>query len=435
MHRISSKLDCNFASMQTGTAHYDRGKRLGIIGILLCICIPVLAQEDLSYYLDQAKQNSPLLKDYQNQARSNQVDSARIKAGYRPQVNGVSYNVYAPTVNGWGYDNAITNGADFSELVTFTQRLVGGKNLQAQYETIRLQNQGLAISGKISGQDLKKAVTAQYITAYGSWEQYLFNQQVYQLLTDEEGILKQLTERGVYRQTDYLTFRVTLQQEALVISQAKLQYQNDFASLNYSCGLQDTALHPLDAPVLDPVEWPEVENTLLYRQFRVDSLQLKNNDALIDFGYKAKVNLYADAGYSSSFAVTPYKNFGASIGLNLTVPIYDGRQRKMQHSKTAISEMTREYYRDFFTVQYKQQIAQLFQQLSSTQDLIDQAKDQLKFTKALIEANRRLLATGDVRIADYIIALGNYLTAQNIITLNNSGKWQIINQINYWNSK
>jgi len=421
--------------MQTGTAHYDRGKRLGIIGILLCICIPVLAQEDLSYYLDQAKQNSPLLKDYQNQARSNQVDSARIKAGYRPQVNGVSYNVYAPTVNGWGYDNAITNGADFSELVTFTQRLVGGKNLQAQYETIRLQNQGLAISGKISGQDLKKAVTAQYITAYGSWEQYLFNQQVYQLLTDEEGILKQLTERGVYRQTDYLTFRVTLQQEALVISQAKLQYQNDFASLNYSCGLQDTALHPLDAPVLDPVEWPEVENTLLYRQFRVDSLQLKNNDALIDFGYKAKVNLYADAGYSSSFAVTPYKNFGASIGLNLTVPIYDGRQRKMQHSKTAISEMTREYYRDFFTVQYKQQIAQLFQQLSSTQDLIDQAKDQLKFTKALIEANRRLLATGDVRIADYIIALGNYLTAQNIITLNNSGKWQIINQINYWNSK
>ena len=214
-----------------------------------------------------------------------------------------------------------------------------------------------------------------------------------------------------------------------------MQFQNDYASLNYSCGLQDTALHPLDAPVLDPVAIPEVENTLLYRQFRLDSLQLKNNDALIDFGYKAKVNVYADAGYSSSFAVTPYKNFGASIGLNMTVPIYDGKQRKMQHSKTAIAEMTREYYRDFFSTQYKQQIAQLFQQLSSTQDLIDQAKDQLKFTRALIEANRKLLATGDVRIADYIIALGNYLTAQNIITVNNTAKSQIINQINYWNSK
>lgn len=394
-----------------------------------------LTHRDLSYYLGEALHGSPLLKDYQNQARSNRLDSARIRAGYRPQVNGVSNNIYAPTYKGWGYDEAITNGADFSELVTFTQRLVGNKNLDAQYDAIRLQNQSLSISGKIGEQDLRKTVTAQYITAYGSWQQYQFNGEVLRLLQEEEGLLKQLTNQGVYHQTDYLTFRVTMQQEALALSQARLQYQGDFATLNYVCGLMDTTFGSVPEPVLDSVAWLDPENTVFYRQFTVDSLVLRNNDALIDFGYKAKVNLYADAGYSSSFQVTPYKNFGASVGVNVTVPIYDGKQRKMQHDKVSLSEMTRENYRDYFKTQYQQQVAQLLQQLQSTQALIDQAREQSVYTKALIDANRKLLATGDVKIADYIIAIGNYLTAQNIIRVNTVGKLQIINQINYWNRK
>ena len=55
---------------------------------------------------------------------------------------------------------------------------------------------------------------------------------------------------------------------------------------------------------------------------------LKASDAQIDLSYKPKVSLYADAGYVSSLQYLPYKNFGASAGVNLTVPIYDGRQKK-----------------------------------------------------------------------------------------------------------
>jgi outer membrane protein TolC len=390
---------------------------------------------DLSFYQQQAKVNSPLLKDYHNQARSNQLDSARIKAGYGPQVTGVSTNLYAPTIKGWGYDEAISNGTNLSELVTFTQKLVGKGNIQAQYDQLNLANQALDLSGKITEQDLNRTVTALYITAYGSYQQYQFDQDVLNLLQGEEKILQELTEKGVYRQTDYLTFRVTLQQQALDVAQAKMQYQNDYATLNYNCGLQDTAFNSISEPVLDPVTWLDPVSTVYYRQFQVDSLVIRNNDALIDYGYKAKVSLYADAGYESSLALDPYKNFGASVGINVTVPIYDGKQRKMQHGKVALSELTRQNYRDYFTTQYHQQVAQLLQQLHSTQGLIDQAGEQSRYTKALIEANRKLLATGDVKIADYIIALGNYMNTQHMITLNTVNKWQIINQINYWNRK
>ena len=117
----------------------------------------------------------------------------------------------------------------------------------------------------------------------------------------------------------------------------------------------------------------------------------------------------------------------------MTVPIYDGHQRQIQYAKLDIAERTRSGYKDFFTRQYSQQIAQLMQQLRATEELIGQINDQLKYTEALITVNGKLLGTGDARIADYILALSNYLNAKNLLTQNNITRLQIINQINYWN--
>ncbi|HLK30945.1 MAG TPA: TolC family protein [Puia sp.] len=404
--------------------------------IITLTCSRISAQDkSLDYYVNEALHNSPLLKDYNNQSRSNLIDSLRIRASYKPQVAGNSLNSYSPVINGWGYDNAITNGANVSELVGVTQKLVSKQNLQNQYEAIRLQNEGLNVSGRISEQDLKKTITNQYITAYGISQQFSYNNEMLDLLKKEESILKQLTERGVYRQTDYLTFLVTVQQQEVMINQIHLQYQNEFASLNYLSGVIDTSFIILSAPSLDSVTVPGLENTVFYHQFEVDSLKLRNSDAQIDYSYKPKVSLYADAGYVSSLMYLPYKNFGTSFGVNVAVPIYDGHQKKMQHDKIAIAELTRQNYRDFYKTQYNQQIAQLVQQLQSTQQLIDQTTNQLKFTQGLIDANRKLLETGDAKIADYIIAIGNYLTARNTITQNTVNKLQIINQLNYWNRK
>jgi hypothetical protein len=55
------------------------------------------------------------LKDLQFQQQSNLIDSLRLRAGYGLQINGSS-NSYAPYHNGWGYDYAITNGTNLSEL-------------------------------------------------------------------------------------------------------------------------------------------------------------------------------------------------------------------------------------------------------------------------------------------------------------------------------
>ncbi len=414
------------------------------VKIIQCLVVTILAMgcgslsaqsKNLDYYIESGIQKSPLLNDLRNQSRSSAIDSMRIQAGYKPQVTGISNNQYAPSVKGWGYDDAITNGGSFSQLITVNKRLVGKENLENQYQAIQLLKESLAISGKVTEQDIRKAITNQYIVAYGLYLQYSFNKEVLELLGSEEVILKKLTERNIYRQTDYLSFLVTLQQQQLQLNQLKVQFQNEFASLNYLSGLQDTSFAVIPAPALSLMPPPGIEQTVFYEQFRIDSMKLKNSDAQIDFSYKPKLSLYADAGHVSTFAMDPYKNFGTSVGINLAIPIYDGRQKKMQHDKIAIAEQTRQQYQQFYKTQFDQQLLQLLQQLRSAQELIDQTATQIKYTRALIEANGKLLETGDARMPDYIIAIGNYLAARNSSTQNMIYKLQLINQINYWNRK
>jgi len=387
----------------------------------------------LDFYLGRALQNSPLLKDYQNQVLAGQIDSQLIHASYAPQVNGNSANIYAPLIHGYGYDQAISNGGDFTTVVAVTKTLVGERHLDAQYQTIRLQNQGISNTAKISEQDLKRSVTAQYITTYGDLQQLGFNREIYTLLEKESNLLKDLTERNVYRQTDYLAFLVTLKQEALLLRQLEIQFRNDHGTLNYLCGIVDTAALALAAPAIELQTLPDIASSIFFRQFHLDSLKLRNQRSLIDFSYRPKANLYADGGWSSSLMYEPYKNFGVSFGITLSVPIYDGHQRKMQYSKLDIAERTRTGYREFFTSQYSQQLAQLSQQLQATEELIGQINEQVRYSQTLIEVNGRLLGTGDAKIADYILALSNYLNAKNLLTQNNITRLQIINQINYWN--
>jgi outer membrane protein TolC len=392
-------------------------------------------EKKLDDYINAGLANSPLLKDYNNQKLLNTVDSMRLLAGYKPQINGVGSLLYAPTYKGWGYDEVITNGTNFSTLVTATQRLACKENITNQQEAITLLNESLSISGKISEQDLKRSVAAQYITAYGDAQQILFNKEMMNLLQEEEIILKKLTEKGVYRKTDYLSFLVVIKQQQLSITQINAQYRNDISALNYLCGIKDTSYVTLAAPVFEATLLPDAETSVFYQQFNIDSLKIKNNARQIEYEYKPKVNLYADGGYLSSFAEQAYKNFGVSAGITVTVPIYDGKQKKMQLNKLNIAEQTRENYRDYFKTQYQQQIAQLYQQLNSAQQIINEAESQLKYNEALMEANKKLLETGDAHMPDYILAIGNYLNTKNVITQNNISKLQILNQINYWNRK
>ncbi|MEO8109765.1 MAG: TolC family protein [Ginsengibacter sp.] len=397
--------------------------------------VTIAQTKDLSYFIDKSVTNSPQLLEYRNLLLSNSIDSQLIIAANRYQITGNGNTYYAPIIKGYGYDAAITNGQQLSALIAVNKQIYNKRNLSLQFNSLRLQKDSLNVTSRITTQDIRKTIITQYIATYGDQLQIDFNDEIISLLRNEDSILKRLTQKNVYKQVDYLSFLVTLQQQELTRSQLMVQYKSDYATLNYLAGIVDTTTSPVAEPDLQIVKDYITDSSAFLLKYKVDSLRLVNEKALIDIGYRPKVSLFADAGYQTTFDIAPYKNFGTSVGVNFSIPIYDGHQKQLQYTKINIEERTRQRQKEFFTTQYTQQVQLLQQQLSALDGLAEPINKQIEYIKTLIDVNGRLLETGDIKITDYVLALNNYITSRNLVVQNMISRFQVINQLNYWNQK
>lgn len=407
-----------------------------LIYLILVFCtgsaMGQIPAKNLDYFLSQAKSASPILKDFQNQEKSSAIDSLIAKASARPQVTATGAGMYAPIIKGYGYDEVITNGQALEAMLNVNYDLLNKKRINNQLQGIKIQRDSIRYASQLSLYDLNKSIVDQYITAFASQEQVDFNQEVVVLLRKEEGLLKSLTRSNIYKQSEYLTFLVTLQQQELSLKQAEIQFKNDYATLNYLAGTTDSALSRLEIPKLKS-DFAVGEPAFFTKRFEIDSLKNTNLKNGIDLNYKPKLGVYVNSGYSSSLVFQPYKNFGASAGFTFSIPIYDGHQKQMQYNKLALSFNTVTGYRDYFIKQQKQQIYLIRQQLEETDLLTSKINEQIRFSKGLIDVDSKLLHTGDLKVSDFVIAINNYLSAQNLLRQTQINRLKLINQFNYWN--
>jgi len=387
--------------------------------------------QSLEIYINSALKSSPLLYDYNNQMLAGRLDSLLIISAFKPQVNQVSQVLYPPTGSGWGYDEAITNGGNYSAVVNVTQSLFNKKHISGQLQSIDLLNQTLKNNAQITVIDLKKSITAQYLTAYADFTQYQFNQSVLARLTDELKTVKVLVDKGVYLMTDYLSLQVLTTAQKIAISQSFIQLKNDLAVLNFICGVTDQQEINLAKPVITVQNDLSYERSPLFAQFRIDSLKNRNSLQIIDLNYRPRLSAFADAGFNSIALENIPHNFGGSFGVNFSIPIYDGKQRKLQYDKINLAENTRIYYQKYYSSQYKLQFDQLTNQLKLTENLIGEIGNQLLEQEKLIDLYRIEIEKGLVRFLDYLTVLNNYTATKNSYLVTETNRLQIINQLNY----
>ncbi len=412
-------------------------KHLQLLGLFLFLFWGNTAysqDKNVDYFIHSALQNSPLLKDYRNQQLINKADSMRLKGTFGPQLYAGMNALYAPVYKGWGYDEALTNHHFLNTVAGISVPITEVRNQKSQYKNLTIQNSILENQLSISKKDLIKEVTSQYINVYSDIRQYGYNKEVYGLLEKGEKILKILTEKSVYKQTDYLTYQVSLEQQKNLLQQLRSQQKIDQNALCVLCGLKDTSEIPVLAPEIELTSSINPATTPFLKKFGIDSLHLNNEKTAIDFTYHPKMSIAADAGYYSSFTQQPYKNFGPSVTFSFSVPLYDGHQRKYQQQIIQLEQNTLHEYKTFYANQYSQQIASLLQQLQLTETLINQTSRQIKMAETLIQSNQKLLSAGDIRITDYLVTLQNYLNAKNTQSQYLIERLQIINQINYFGS-
>lgn len=408
-------------------------KRIRFILIFLFLLnghsIKIVAQTiTLDDFISQALENSPLLHDYDNQILINHLDSLKMRAAYGFVLSSDVNGTYAPSVKGWGYDQALTNGQTLFAGARVSKELINRKNLNTRLHTFDILRKQIESQHLLNSQMLKKQITDQYILTYISQQQFRNEEEIIHLLTQEDGVLKKLTQSSVFKQTDYLSFKVTFQQNQLGLLQRKAEWESNYMMLNFLCGITDTTLSTISEPLLRKSAPPFNQST--YRQTYIsDSTKLMNDRALIEYDYQPKISAFSDAGYQSSLSHQPYKNIGLSVGLSVSIPIYDGHQKQLRLRQNEIQSNTSLQYFEQAQRQYEQMTLQLNEQIRDYEEIISQAQDQLVFARTLIEANAKQLPSGDVKMVDFILSINNYLSLKGNIIQYQSTFFALQNQL------
>src|ERR1035437_9031686 len=136
-------------------------------------------QRDLSYYLEQAQQNSPLIQKNKNDTKIIDLDLQQTERILKnPEINLESNVLFAPIINHTsnrlditsagadnysGYDLGITNGGQYQAFVSVKQPLLGKMNYKAYSEKSEIARKQNENSTNMTIHEMEQLVAYQYI--------------------------------------------------------------------------------------------------------------------------------------------------------------------------------------------------------------------------------------------------------------------------------
>jgi outer membrane protein TolC len=406
-------------------------KSLIILILSLSTSIAYNQTRNLDFYLNEGVKNSPLLNDYRNQAGSAVADSLLIRAAKKPLLEAKSFLQYSPYYNNFGYDEVITDGGNYMAVMGVSQNIFNRREIENKLKSANLQKQLATNSSKVSSDELKKAITDQYLATWSDFSDLKFNKAFLELFYKENEIVLSFVKSGVGNQTDYLTMLVETQSQEIFVNQLITQYRKDFMLLNQLCGINDSTLYELAEPELIINGSSDITKAPEYIQYKIDSIRIQNEKLAIDLKYKPKISWFADAGFLTSTPWNFYRHFGYSGGVSLNVPIYDGKQREIEKQKLEFDENSRKMYEYNYRNQYYLRLQQLSDELKALNDISVKMENQIKNSDQLVKALKEQLEAGNIQMTEYINAIKNYKTISRNINLVKIQKLQVINEMNF----
>jgi outer membrane protein TolC len=405
--------------------------------LILLACLVITAPEGFSqprtlddYILSARRYNASFI-DYQNQLASLTYDSSKIRATFLPKVNVTGQANISPVIGGYGYDSAISNGANYSALIGVTQDLFQGGNRDLQLAKLGAQRESLYTTLAINIRDLIKNISSQYVTAYSDLRAMESAEESFRIIEEQLSILEELVKRGVYLQVDYMNPLISRNQQQIAALQARTQYRTDLYKLNQLSGIVDSTTVTLTAPQLTAGPTIPLYNSLKARQFAFDSLAIEYERSLLDWTYRPKLSWAADAGLNTTDLRNAYHNIGFSVTLNFAYPLYDGRQKYFESEKFNLSLNTIAAKQRAFYIETSTQKMMLEEQLRGEDSLITQYQKQLESINELLQFDRVQLKQGNLKINDLLTVLNTLNTnrlslrqaeisrLQTIVELNN----------------
>lgn len=423
--------------------------KLLILPFLLFSLILQAQTYDLQYFLDSAKVNSPVLNKSANDLKIIGLDLQQIENSLKkPQIsfnaslllapifvhdnNKTGFELVSQSANNYyGYDLGISNGGQYSALVSVQQPITFKSQIDVYRENSQIIQQLNENQLKISTHELEQIVTEQYILSLMSKIQADNTLFLLKILNEQLDIMKELVQAAIYKQSDYLLLQIEQQNYQLSYSSQINDYRTNLVDLYSLCGIKDTStvdLQNIDLQIsIDTVNFSNYRNI-----YKLDSLSLVSNLKVFEQNYKPQLTFFADAGLNAIYLPTPNR-LGFSAGFTLKVPIYDGNQLKIERQKTLINIQSIEYDKINFKIQQtnnKLKIIRQIDHLTKNYNIVD---SQLISYDKLVEIYDKQMKFGVVSIMDYKNLLKDINAKKQEKLMLEMQKQQLINLYNYWN--
>jgi len=416
--------------------------------LLLSVFYGLSAQQrDLSFYLDQAKINSPLINKNKNESKIVTLDLKQINSILsKPEVNLISSVMFAPIIshdnnsshfelvsNGatdyTGYDLALTDGGQYQAVVSVKQPLFTGSRYKTYVNKASISGQINDNNIALTVHELEQIVGYQYILCIKSKMQIDNELSLLKELNEQVKRLQKLVENAVYKQTDLMLLQIEIQNYEAEYKMFQGEYMTNIYDLNLICGIRDTSM--VDLRETDFVLKPDIiRNSNFLTAYKLDSLNIIADQSIYDLKYKPQLDLFADAGLFAAYLPYPGR-LGFSTGISLSWNIFDGHQRNIQREKSAINLQTIDFEKKNFLTHNDISKNKILNQIESIDQrllLFEQQADQYD---KLYNAYSRELSLGEASVMDFKNLLKDIATKKQETLWLTSERQLLINSYNY----
>ena len=403
----------------------------------------------LDFFLKNAKQNTPALQENKNLQKIGNIQDDIIRAQNNAfQVNATSevlfapyFNNYgnaidittAPSPNAYGYDVGITNGGLYSAQVNITKNLFNQAITDNLLFQNKVKNNAIKLSTEEITHNLVKNITDAYIMAYQLQLQENFTTEILKDLKKRLEVLELLVKRGILQESDYLLLQLDIESKNLELKQIRNNRETAINQLFTLSGMNAQKIDSLSKPILFKNRELNTVKHFYERKFTNDSLQIVADEQVFENAYKPQLSAYGNTGLNAVEIPNMDHKIGVSAGLRLTVPIYDGRQRKFNAQQSKLKEASLEFYKHNEKIQLDNRLESIQNQISALKENKDLLDRQITKQKNILEIYKGKLVQGQVSIVDYLNVIQNY--KQNVFTQlqMQTNMWLLHSQYNYIN--
>jgi len=410
----------------------------------------LVTPRDLAFYLDQARQNSPLARDAQNQLEAAGLEAQRLRALYtKAQLTLTGNYLVAPVLgrdagrtelllsglnadNYSGYDKNLTNGALYQGYAQITQPIYGAG--RAQVSALQTQNAALGLQNlaRLSVHDLEKLVGDQYILCRQDLDQLGYVRELLGLLDKQSQLVRKLVEASLLKQSDYTLLTIETQSQRLALNTYRTAYRRDLLDLNVLCGLPDTAEVQLPAPDLPLLRTPLTRSRYTER-YRLDSLNLSLSQQVFELRYRPQLNAFANGGLNAITVSDIPNRLGVSAGLRFNMFVFDGRQRELSRARTTVLLRSIQQARQNFNTINPVRQTRILGELRALDARQALAREQLTSYRSLLDSYKREVVAGQLPVINYVQVLKSFAAASRDLVLLDNNRLLLINAYNYWN--